>query len=92
MSFIILASFISFSWDVFMHLCHLQPKSKSLSLCAGSGEVTVLRSLGTAGLALQGMRDSALGTSLLRVGADLRRGCVQMAFDFLMSQYLECVG
>lgn len=54
--------------------------------------MTVLRSLGTAGLALQGMRDSTLGTSLLRVGADLRRGCVQMAFDFLMSHYLEWVG
>ena len=35
--------------------------------------------------------DSRAGT-LLRVGADLRRGCVQMAFDFLMSQYLEWVG
>lgn len=35
---------------------------------------------------------SALGTSLLRVGADLRRGSGQMAFDFLMSQCLEWVG
>lgn len=90
--FYVIGRFYFFFLDYFHALLLPLTKRQSVcgmspSLCTGEGEVPVLGSLRMLGMALQGARDSPLGTNLLVVWAQLGNTCSgQGALLFLVSQ------